>query len=348
VNSPSEEAEEVVAEQETGPEGAAGAEAAAQTGSAMPAAVQGDELTNREEELLRRLEALRDDPLAAVQEEVRWFTTAWEAFLDFAVAYSFQLAGAAVILLVGILVANRLARFVLSLQEKRNVDVTLRQFIASVVRLVVIAAFVVIAVENIGISVAPFLAAIGGLALGASFALQLPVSNYGAGLVIILTRPFRVGDTLRVLDQYGLVEEINLAMTHMTNEDGEQIIIPNKHLIGEILVNSHENRVVEGVVRVAYGEAPDRAIAVVREALARDPDVAATPAPQIGIQGFPESGMELAYRFWVPTTAFFEVQYRVNLAIWHALDDAGLSIPWPQHDVKLVTRRAGHEGPGRP
>ena len=115
------------------------------------------------------------------------------------IAYSFQLIGAAIIMLLGVMLANRLHGLVLSLQERRNIDITLRQFIASVVRIGVIAAFVVIAVENIGISVAPFIAAIGGLALGASVALQLPVSNYGAGLVIILTRPFRVGDTLRVV-----------------------------------------------------------------------------------------------------------------------------------------------------
>jgi len=313
-----------------------GAAAAAEVQRAPEAA--GDPLTSQEMELLRRLEALREDPLAVMQEEVAWFTAAWESLLDFVLAHLLQLAGGAVILLIGVLLANRLARLVLSVQEKRNVDVTLRQFISSVVRLSVLAVFVVIAVENIGISVAPFLAAIGGLALGASFALQLPVSNYGAGLVIILTRPFRVGDTLRVVDQYGLVEEINLAMTHLTNEDGELIVIPNKHLIGEILVNSHANRVVEGMVRIAYGDDPDLAIATVQGVLARDPDVVARPPVQVGIQAFAETGMELSYRFWVPTTSFFEVQYRVNLAIWHALREAGLSVPYPRADVNLVAR----------
>ena len=187
---------------------------------ASAAAAADAALTEREVELATRLEELREDPFAAVQEEVAWFTEAWDQILDFVIAYSFQLIGAAIIMLLGVMLANRLHGLVLSLQERRNIDITLRQFIASVVRIGVIAAFVVIAVENIGISVAPFIAAIGGLALGASFALQLPVSNYGAGLVIILTRPFRVGDTLRVVEQYGVVEEINLAMTHLTNEDG--------------------------------------------------------------------------------------------------------------------------------
>ena len=316
----------------------ASADAPPEAELAREASAAGESLTSEEAELLRRLEALRDDPIAAMQEEVAWFAAAWESVVDFMLAHLLQLAGGAVILLIGILLANRLARLVLSVQERRNVDVTLRQFISSVVRLSVLAVFAVIAVENLGISVAPFLAAIGGLALGASFALQLPVSNYGAGLVIILTRPFRVGDTLRVVDHYGLVEEINLAMTHLTNEDGELIVIPNKHLIGEVLVNSHANRVVEGMVRIGYGDDPELAIATVQGVLVKDPEVVARPPVQVGIQAFAETGMELSYRFWVPTTSFFEIQYRVNLAIWQALRGAGLSVPYPRADVNLVTR----------
>ena len=308
---------------------------AAVSEASIDAAAANPSLTEREAELVTRLEELRDDPFSAVQDEVAWFTEAWDQILDFVIAYSFQLIGAAIIMLLGVMLANRLHGLMLSLQERRNIDITLRQFIASVVRIGVIAGFVVIAVENIGISVAPFVAAIGGLALGASFALQLPVSNYGAGLVIILTRPFRVGDTLRVIEQYGVVEEINLAMTHLTNEDGEQIIIPNKHLIGEVLVNSRENRVVEGVVEVSYGDDPVRGIEVVTAALAADPGVVADPAVQVGIQSFGESGIELSYRYWVPTTAFFEVQYRVNLAVWNGLRDAGLTIPVPQRVVHM-------------
>ena len=308
---------------------------AAVSEASIDAVAENPPLTEREAELATRLEELRDDPFSAVQDEVAWFAEAWDQILDFVIAYSFQLIGAAIIMLLGVMLANRLHGLVLSLQERRNIDITLRQFIASVVRIGVIAGFVVIAVENIGISVAPFVAAIGGLALGASFALQLPVSNYGAGLVIILTRPFRVGDTLRVIEQYGVVEEINLAMTHLTNEDGEQIIIPNKHLIGEVLVNSRENRVVEGVVEVSYGDDPGRGIEVVTAALAADPGVVADPAVQVGIQSFGESGIELSYRYWVPTTAFFEVQYRVNLAVWNGLRDAGLTIPVPQRVVHM-------------
>jgi small conductance mechanosensitive channel len=276
------------------------------------------------------------NPLSLVRQEVEWVTTAYQTVVDFLVTYSFQLLGAILIMAAGVLVANRVSRLVLDVQARRNVDVTLRQFVASVVRVIVLVGFAIIAVEKIGISIGPFLAAIGGLALGASFALQLPISNYGAGLVIILTRPFKVGDTIRIIDQWGVVDDISLALTTLTNEDDESIVIPNKHLIGEVLINSHASRIVEGVVGIAYGDAPEKAVEVIRAVLEADPDVTSDPPPQVGIQAFGDSAVEIGYRYWVPTRRYFELQYRVNLAVWNALGDAGLTIPFPQRDVHLI------------
>jgi small conductance mechanosensitive channel len=119
----------------------------------------------------RRLDELAEDPLGVVQEEVEWVATVLDSIIEYLVAYSFQFLGALVLLVVGVVVANRVSRFVLALQERREVDVTLRQFVAAVVRMIILVGFVIIALEQLGVSVAPFLAAIGGLALGASFAL---------------------------------------------------------------------------------------------------------------------------------------------------------------------------------
>lgn len=248
-------------------------------------------------------------------------TTAWESAVSllvfvflvfvFLVDYSFQLVGAIPVMGVmgiGVLVANRVHRLALSVQERRKVDLTLRQLLAAVARSVVLVGFAIMAVGRIGLNIGPFPAAIGGLALGASFALQLPVSNYGAGLVIILIRPLRMGDTIRVVDQWGIVEDINLAMTHLTDEDGEEIFMPDKHLIGEVLINSRSNRIVEGVVQVSCGDVPQRAAEVVRSALDSEPDVSATPAFQVGIRGFADSGIKIGYRYWVPARHFFELR----------------------------------------
>lgn len=256
--------------------------------------------------------------------------------IDFMVAYSFQLFGGLLTLAAGFVLAAWVSRTLLKIQQGRNVDPTLAAFISSTARLLVIGLFVIVALSRIGISVTPLVAAIGGLAVGASFALQGPVSNYGAGLVIILTRMYRVGDTISVVGQSGVIEEITLAITRLVAEDGEEIVIPNKHIAGEVHTNSHAHRLVEGCVGVSYGDDPARAIDVIRAVLAADDDVLDEPAPVVGIEAFNDSSVDIAYRYRVPSRGYFTTQYRVNLAVFEALGRAGLTIPFPQRDVHVI------------
>ena len=155
-----------------------------------------------------------------MHEELATLQKVYDICVDFFVNYSFQIAGAVIILIAGIIVGNWARRVLLRLLERRNVDVTLRQFIAAAARLMVIGLFVIIALSKLGISITPLIAAIGGLAVGASFAIQGPVSNYGAGLVIILTRMFKFGDAITVQGCSWVVTEIDLAATRLVAEDG--------------------------------------------------------------------------------------------------------------------------------
>ncbi len=196
--------------------------------------------------------------------------------------------------------------------------------------------FVIIAVSKLGLSITPLIAALGGLAVGASFALQGPVSNYGAGFVIILTRMFKVGDTISVQGCSGLVKEITLATTQLVAEDGEDIVIPNKHVVGEIHRNSYANRLVEGSIGIAYSDDPDRAIAVIGKAIGEFPGVAREPVAQIGIEAFGDFSITIAYRFWIPTPSYFETQYAVNRGVFKALREAEVTIPLPQREIRML------------
>ena len=265
----------------------------------------------------------------------------YETAVNFLVGYSFQILGAVIVVIAGFLVGGWVSRALLRTQEKRNVDVTLRQFIASASRIVVITLFLIVALSQLGISITPLIAAIGGLAVGASFAIQGPVSNYGAGLVIILTRMFRVGDTVTVLGCSGLVEDINLATTVLRAEDGEEIVIPNKHIVGEIHRNSFGNRIIEGQVGIAYGSNPDKAIAVIRETIDGIEGIAVEPRPQVGIAGFGNSAINIDYRLWVPTARYFDLLHRANLAVFHALQANDIVIPFPQREVRILEDNAG-------
>ena len=162
------------------------------------------------------------------------------------------------------------------------------------------------------------------------------MSNYGAGFVIILTRMFKVGDTIAVQGCFGEVKNISLATTVLVAEDGEDIVIPNKHVVGEIHRNSYENRLVEGSVGIAYHSDPDTAIAAIKVAVEAQAGVSTEPRAQVGIESFGDSSIVLGYRYWVPTRAYFETQYAVNHAVFRALADAAITIPFPQREVRMV------------
>ena len=258
--------------------------------------------------------------------------------IAFGVAYGFQILGALIILVLGAYVARVLSRVVLRLAEKRGLDITLARFFSSTVRIMVLMFVVIIALGKFGITIAPFIAALGAIAFGGSLALQGPLSNYGAGLSIILSRPFVVGNTLTVRGVSGIVEEVRMAATILRTEDGEEITIPNKKLVGEILLNSFDNRIIETTIGISYADDPGAAIQVMRDTLAKIDDVTKEPAPQIGIDDFGDSSIDIGLRYWVPTERYFQVKYRANQAIYAALEKASITIPFPKREVHILNQ----------
>jgi small conductance mechanosensitive channel len=271
-----------------------------------------------------------------LEQELESAQRIYQMIVDFFVNYSFQVIGAILILIAGYVVARYTSRLLVRFCERKNVDVTLRNFLGNLLYLFVLFCFVIISLGKFGISVAPFIAALGALTLGAGLALQGIVSNYGAGFAIILTRPFIVGNTISVIDVSGVVEEIKLATTILMTEDGERITIPNKHIVGEILNNSFEHKLVETIVGIDYSADPDKAITAISNCLAKMEGVTKEPPPQIGVDGFGESSIDIGVRFWVPTSNYFQSKYRANLAIFKALQTAGIAIPFPRRDVQLL------------
>ncbi|NCD11739.1 MAG: mechanosensitive ion channel family protein [Epsilonproteobacteria bacterium] len=256
--------------------------------------------------------------------------------IEFLTTYSFQLLGAFLIVLIGWFASKYIYALLLRLFERHHFDMTLAKFVANIAKIVVFAAMIVIALGKIGISIAPFVAAIGAVSLTAGLALQGSVSNYAAGVLLIISRPFKVGDTLLVAGVYGVVEEIRLSYTTLCNEDEELITIPNKQMIGDILVNSFEYRVVESSIGVSYAQDPSVAIEVIYDVLVGNPKVSNVHMPVVGIAKFGDSAIELGLRYWVPTKHFFKTQYEINLAIYSALHVKNISIPFPQREVHIV------------
>jgi len=256
--------------------------------------------------------------------------------IEFITNYSFQIVGALIIFIIGIFASKYVHKIILGLMLKHKIDETLSGFTANFVRFLVIIMMGILALGKLGISIAPFIAAIGALSLTAGLALQGSVSNFAAGVVLVITKPFKIGDTITIHSVYGEVKEIKLSYTILTNEDGEEITIPNKYMIGDILVNSFSYRVVEGSVGIAYDSDVENAIDSIKELLKSDERISKKNNPIVGIEKFNDSSIDIAYRYWAPTNSFFKTQYEINLKVITAFKRDNINIPFPQREIRVL------------
>ena len=282
----------------------------------------------------------QEGAVKAMQEQVSAFQKILDKIIELVVSYGFQAIGALIVLAIGYYLSNWVFKASFGALKQKGIDPTISKFLAMTARFTVLGFSVVIALGNFGITIAPFVAALGGLAFGASFAIQGPLSNYGAGLSIILSRPFTVGDTITVAGVSGVVEDVRLASTIVMTEDNIRITIPNKHIVGEIVQNSKGNRIVEGVVGISYDSDPDAAIRVIHETLGQFSEVVREPTPQVGIQEFADSAVNIGFRDWVPTLKYYQLAYAINLKLYRLLQETGIKIPYPQRDVHIVSQPA--------
>ena len=260
----------------------------------------------------------------------------YNVIVEFFANYSLQMIGALIILIIGVIASKYVQKLIFNILIKNKIDETLSGFVSNFIRFLVVAMMAILALGKLGISIAPFIAAIGALSLTAGLALQGSVSNFAAGIILVITKPFKIGDTITVHDVYGEVEEIKLSYTVLHNEDSEQITIPNKYMIGDVLVNSFAYRVVEGSVGIAYNSDVQNAVAVIKDVVLKQDDVSSDNEPIVGVEKFNDSSIDIGYRYWVPTKSFFKTQYDVNLKILNAINAANITIPFPQREIRVL------------
>jgi small conductance mechanosensitive channel len=270
-----------------------------------------------------------------MEEEIQALQKAADVASEIAVSYGFQFFAALIILIIGWQIAKWVASLVQKLCLRINLDVTLSKFFAGVAKTIILAFVVIIALGKFGITIAPFIAALGAVVFGSTLALQGPISNYGAGLTIILTRPFVVGDTIRIDNVIGVVEEIKLAYTLLSNEDGEQITVPNNQVIGKVIYNSAANLIVEQSLTISYDDDADKVIRIIFDEINKQARVVSDPPVQIGIDNFAEYGIELGIRYWIPTKIYFQLKYEINKAVYSALQKESISLPYPRQTIHL-------------
>ena len=275
-------------------------------------------------------------PTDLLKEEIDQMAKVYDILIDFFANYTFQLIGAFLIFIVGYYIAGKVANGVLRVCEAQKLDITLSRFLANTTKMVVVIMITIVALGKLGISVTPFIAAIGAISLGAGLALQGLLANYAAGFNIILIRPFVVGDTITVQGVTGIVSEVLLAYTILKDEDNVDITIPNKHIVGEVLHNSKHDSLLELSVGISYKNNPLEVVEIIKQTIDELGVSGEQKAPQIGIDEFSDSAITIAIRLWTPTVNLYQAKYQTYEAVYLALQENDITIPFPQRDIHII------------
>jgi small conductance mechanosensitive channel len=248
-----------------------------------------------------------------------------------------------IILIIGWIVAGWARRSVdRGLSKIEKMDVTLRHFLASLVRYVILVFVVLAVLAQFGVQTASLIAIFGAAGLAVGLALQGTLSNVAAGVMLLLFRPFKVGQYVQAGGHGGTVKAIDLFMTELATPDNVQILIPNGQIWGSSVTNYsfHETRRVDFLVGIDYGDDIDKAFDVLKGVIAKDNRCLADPAPQIVVGELADSSVNIIVRVWSAGSDYWGVKFDLTKAFKESLEAAGITIPFPQRTVHMVDRSA--------
>lgn len=269
------------------------------------------------------------EPLVALDQ-------AKSTLIDLSIKFGPKLLVAILIMVAGHFVARWAGSVANGLFERMHIELSVRQLLTRIVHGLVLLLFLIMALQNLGVELLPLIAGLGVAGAGVALAMQGVLGNLAAGLTIIFTRPFHIGEYISIVSEEGEVADINLFSTVLTHPDRSRVIIPNRQIVGEVLHNFGTIRQLDLSVGVAYDTPLERALDVVRGIVAGNPRVLHDPAPVIGVSVLADSSVHIAVKPWVPVAEFVEAGAEINQAMVRGLREAGISIPFPQREVRLL------------
>lgn len=256
--------------------------------------------------------------------------------IDMAADFGPRLLVATLILAAGWFVNRLVGRWFERVLARFALEPPLRMLLVRVTRVLVFGLFVIVALQNLGVELLPLIAGLGVAGAGIALAMQGVLGNAAAGITIIFTRPFHVGEYVSLAGEEGIVLDITLFSTTLGHVDRSRVVIPNRKIVGEILHNFGTVRQLDIPVGVAYGTDLDVAIAVIREVLVGNSRVIKDPAPVIQTTLLGDSGITISVRPWVAIPDYGAARGELNQAIEAALRQRGISIPFPQREVRML------------
>jgi small conductance mechanosensitive channel len=256
---------------------------------------------------------------------------------DLLTHYVLQGILAIVILLLGLKVAKFFSNLTEKAFAKRKIDKAVAGFISNIVYALVFAATVLMALSQVGIETTSFVAILGAAGLAVGLALQGSLSNFASGVLIIILRPFKSGDYIEAGGQAGSVERIEIFATELRTPDNKTIIMPNSAIMGGAIVNysRQKTRRIDLVIGVSYDTDLRQAKEVLKSVLDKEVRILKEPAYTVAVQALADSSVNFVVRPWVNTVDYWQTYFSLGENIKIALDEANITIPYPQMDVHL-------------
>ena len=257
--------------------------------------------------------------------------------MDIGIDFAIKAATALAIFLVGKFLVRMLVRGISKLMQKQEVDKTLQTFVCNLVRISLMVVVVIAAIGAIGIETTSFIAIFGAAGLAVGLALQGSLSNFASGVLIVLFRPYRVGDFIEAAGIAGVVEQVQILTTILKTGDNKQIIVPNSQIMDSIITNysANDTRRVDMVIGVSYDDDLDKVRETLQELVAAEDRILADPAVKIAVSELADSSVNFIVRPWVNSADYWGVTFDLTEAIKKRFDKEGISFPFPQQDVHL-------------
>lgn len=251
--------------------------------------------------------------------------------------YGLKVIAAIAILVIGTFAAKIVRSIIRRLLQKSRVDEMLVSFIASLSYVALMAFIIIAALGKLGVQTASFVAVLAAAGLAIGLALQGSLANFAAGVLMIIFKPFKVGDLIEAGGTFGVVEGIGIFTTELKTADNRQVIVPNAKVTGDNIVNfsTKGQRRVDLVAGVSYSDNLDKVRKVLEEILAEDERILKDPAPTIGVLELADSSVNFAVRPWAKVEDYWGVFFDTQEKIKKRFDAEGISIPFPQRDVHM-------------
>ena len=257
--------------------------------------------------------------------------------------FGVKIVGAIVVFIIGRWVSKFIANLFRKLMDKREVDPTVSKFVGNLTYFALLTFVVLAALGLLGIQTTSFIAVIGAAGLAIGLALQGSLANFAAGFLLILFRPFKVGDFIDAAGVAGTVEAIQIFTTRLATPDNKTIIIPNSKLTGDNIVNfsTKGTRRADMVFGIGYEDDIDKARGIITDVLSNDERVLKDPPLQVAVSELADSSVNFVARAWVDAGDYWGVVFDVTEAVKKRFDAEGVSIPFPQRDVHIYEHKAG-------